>query len=189
MSTLLVDRISGPQHQNNIISFPRDNIFYAPGMVIQSAWKDYHRHQTVSAANDGVSRDISGLNINFTPKKSNSLIHIQWWLFYEGNHNITFQAKRDDVIVGYNENLSATDRATGLTSGRYERMNNQSSTPIMIHMTYIDEPGGTSNYLYSLGVRSSDGNNRTIRINRALSGYSDGYEAGVSLVFIQEIAQ
>lgn len=189
MSTLIVDEIEGPSSLNNIVTFPRGVTFYTPGMVIQSAWKEYHRHQTVSANNDSVSRDISGLNIDFAPKKSNSLIQIQWWLFWEARYNMTFQAKRDGSVVGFNTNLGASDKQSGIASGRYERENNQSSTPAMQHMTFIDEPGGTSTYTYSLGVRSSNTSNYTLRINRALNSFSDSYEAGVSWVLVEEIAQ
>ena len=193
MSTVITDEIAGPRDQNHLITFPNNRTLYAPGHVIQTAWREYHQHQTIAANNDSVTRAITGLDIAFACKRSNSLVLCQWWIFYESHYDIVFRPLINNAQIttsgfqGYNSASSA--RWSGLTSGEYEHSFDNSSTPSYIHMSYMARPATTLSRTYSIGVMSSTGSNHTITMNRATSSFSDSYEAGVSWVMLQEIAQ
>lgn len=188
MSTLITDQLAGRQDSNHVIAVPRNTTLYAPGHVIQTVWKSMHTRASYSANNDNVSRDIDGLNLAITLKKANSLVYLQWWVFYEVHYDITFQVKRGGTVIGFNSEAGNV-RWSGITSGEYEHSWNLDSTPSYLHMTYFDEPGTVGPHTYSLGVRSSTTTNYTFRINSAINSSSDNYETGVSWCMIQEIAQ
>lgn len=188
MSKIIVDEIKGSARDNHIISIDNGNTLYAPGQVIQTVWRKFEDHVTYTSNNDNVSRDITGLNLEINLKKSNSLVYIKWWIFYEAHHNITFQAKRNDVVVGFNTEAGDV-RWSGIASAEYEHSHDQGSTPSYAHFCYIDEPGTVGIHTYSLGSRSSSSANYQVRMNRSWSNYTDSYEAGVSWAMIEEIAQ
>ena len=188
MSTLVTDELAGRKDGNHVVALPSGNTLYAPGHVIQTVWRKMDYHATYNSYNDNVSRDIDGLNLSITLKRSNSLVYVQWWLFYECHHNITFQAKRNGSVIGFNNEVGNV-RWSGIGVADYEHSHDQSSTPSYAHMCYVDSPGSVGPHTYSLGSRSSDGSNFDIRINRAWSSFSDNYEAGVSWCVIEEIAQ
>lgn len=188
MSTLVTDELIGTRDGNHIIGMAPGNTFYVPGHVIQTAWRKMENHATYNSFNDNVSRDIDGLNLTITLKRANSLVYIQWWLYYECHHNISFQAKRNNTVIGFNTEAGNV-RWSGIATAEFEHSFNLDSTPNYGHFEYVDIPGTVGPHTYSLGSRSSGGTNYDIRINRAWNGYSDSYEGGVSWVMIQEIAQ
>ena len=188
MSTLIVDEIGGRKDGNHLVAVPNNITFFAPGQVIQTAWRKMDFHATYNSYNDNNSRDISGLNLDITLKKSNSIVYLQWWLFYECHHDITFQAKRSGTVIGFNSEVGNV-RWSGIGTAEYEHSHDQSSTPSYTHMCWVDSPGSVGPHTYSLGSRSSTGTNYDIRVNRAWSGFSDNYEGGVSWAMAQEIAQ
>ena len=187
MSTLVTDELQGRKDGNHVIALPNNNTLYAPGHVIQTVWRKMDFHATYNSYNDNNSRDISGLNLTITLKRSNSAVYLQWWLFYESHYDITFQAKRGGTVIGYNTDVGNV-RWSGISAAEYEHSFDQSSTPSYTHMCWIDTPGSVGPHTYSLGSRSSTGTNYDIRINRAWSSFSDSYEAGVSWAMAQEIA-
>ena len=187
MSTIIVDEISGTEGGNHVIGVPNNTTLYAPGHVIQTAWRKMDFHATYTANNDNVSRDIEGLNIEFTPKKATSQVLLQWWMFYESHYNITFQAKRNGNVIGFNSEVGNV-RWSGITSAEYEHSWDLNSTPSYIHFSYVDTPGSVGPHLYSVGVRGSGGTNYQIRMNRAWGSFGDSFEGGVSWCMIQEIA-
>jgi hypothetical protein len=187
MSTLIVDELAGRKDNNHNISFPNNSTFYAPGHVIQTVWRKMDYHNTVTAANDNVSRDI-GLATTITLKRANSLVYIQFYLFYETHHNVVFNAKRGGSVIGYNTEVGNT-RWSGIGVADYEHTFDFSSTPSYSHMCYVDTPGSVGPHTYELGVKGSGGSNFDVRINRSWSSFSDSYESGVSWCIIEEIAQ
>lgn len=193
MSTVIVDEIQGRRDLNHVVTMPSGE-YFNPGVghVVQVAWKEDHQHGTYNAYNDA-TRNIDPLNLDFACKFSNSLILVQWWLFFESHYNIIFRPRVNsaDVAGGtyssYNTNSSS--RWSGMAPGVYEQSWDQNSTPIVQHMAWMYAPGTTANRTYNLGIRSSNGSNYQLRLNRAWGSYSDNYEAGVSTVLIQEIKQ
>jgi hypothetical protein len=188
MSTLITDELRGSSQGNHIISIPNNNTLYAPGHVIQTVWRKFDQHATYNSYNDNVSRDISGLDLTITLKNSNSLVYCKWWLFYEAHHDITFQAKRNGTVVGFNTEAGNV-RWSGIGCAEYEHSHDQNSTPSYAHFCYIDQPGTVGPHTYSLGSRASAGTNYDIRVNRAWGNFTDNHEAGVSWAMIEEIAQ
>jgi hypothetical protein len=144
-------------------------------------------HGTYSANNDNVSRDIAGLNVTFQIKDPARQVYLQWWIFYECEYNVTFQAKRNDTVIGFNTEAGNV-RWSGIGVGEYEHSFNTDSTPSYLHLCYVDSPGTSGPHTYSIGVRSSTGTNYTVRINRAFGSFGDNNEGGVSWCMIQEIA-
>ena len=188
MSTLVVDELSGSAGSNHLITMDRGRTLYAPGHVIQTVWRKFDQHATYAAYNDNVSRQISGLDATITLKRSNSMVYCQWWLFYESHHDITFQAQRNSTVIGFNNEVGNV-RWSGIGAAEYEHSFDLASTPSYLHMCYVDFPGTVGPHTYSLGCRASAGTNYDLRVNRSYSSFSDSYEAGVSWVVIEEIAQ
>lgn len=188
MSTLVADQLAGRQDANHVISFPNNNILYAPGHVIQTVWTKFDNHATYNSYNDNNSRDIAGLNTTITLKRANSVVYCMWWLFYEAHHDITFQAKRGGTVIGFNSEVGNV-RWSGIGCAEYEHAHDQNSTPSYTHMVWMDAPGSVGPHTYSLGSRSSTGSNYDIRVNRAWGAYQDDHEGGVSFCMLQEIAQ
>lgn len=188
MSTLITDELCGYRDNNHLIRVPNNITLYEPGRVLQTVWKQYDLHNTYNSYNDNNSRDISGLNLtNVTLKKATSKVFLSWYVFYECHHDITFQAKRNGTVIGYNTEVGNV-RWSGLGSAEYEHSYDLSSTPTYKHMCYVDTPGSIGPHTYTIGSRSSTGSNYDIRINRAWSSFSDSYEAGVSWAILQEVA-
>jgi hypothetical protein len=187
MSTVITDEIAGRGDSNHVIAVPNNVTLYTPGAVIQTAWRKMDFHATYSSLNDNVSRAISGLDLTVTLKRSNSLVYIQWWLFYECHHNITFQAIRNGTVVGFNTEVGNV-RWSGIGSAEFEHSHDQNSTPSYAHFCYTDTPGSVGPHTYSLGSRGSGATSYEIRVNRAWGNFTDDFEGGVSWAMIQEIA-
>lgn len=188
MSTLVTDELAGRQDGDHLIAFPNNNTLYVPGQVIQCVWTKMDNHATYNSYNDNNSRDITGLNTTITLKRANSLVYLQWWLFYECHHDITFQAKRSGTVIGYNTEVGNV-RWSGIGCAEYEHSHDQNSTPSYTHMAWVDTPGSVGPHVYSLGSRSSTASNYDIRVNRSWGTFQDNHEGGVSYCMIQEIAQ
>jgi hypothetical protein len=188
MSTLITDELQGRKDGNHVIALPNNTTLYAPGQVIQTAWRKMDFHATYNSYADNNSRDIDGLNLTITLKRANSSVYLQWWLFYECHHDITFQAKRGGSVIGFNAEVGNV-RWSGIGVGEYEHSHDQNSTPSYTHMCWVDTPGSVGPHTYSLGSRSSTGTNYDIRVNRAWGAFQDNHEGGVSWAMIQEIAQ
>lgn len=187
MSTLITDELAGRKDGNHLIAMPSNTTFYAPGHVIQTVWRKMDFHATYNSYNDNVSRDISGLDLTITLKRSNSQVYLQWYLFYECHHDITFQAKRGGSVIGFNSEVGNV-RWSGIGTAEYEHSHDQNSTPSYTHMCWVDTPGSVGPHTYTLGSRSSTGSQYDIRVNRAWGAYQDDHEGGVSWAIAQEIA-
>lgn len=187
MSTVITDELAGRQDGQHIIGFPANNTLYVPGHVIQTVWTKMDNHATYNSYNDNNSRDITGLNTIITLKRANSRVVCQWWLFYECHHDITFQAKRNNVVIGYNTEAGNV-RWSGIGVSIYGHSYDLNSTPNYEHMAWVDQPGSVGPHTYSLGSRSSTGTNYDIRINRAWGAFQDDHEGGVSWCILQEVA-
>lgn len=186
MSKIIVDEIYGRKEGNHVVGVNPGTTVYFPGHVIQTVWRRFENHVTYNAYQ--AVQAIAGLDLPITLKRSNSAVYIQWYIFYEAHHDITFQAMRDSSVVGYNLE-AGLQRWSGIGSAEYEHSHDQSSTPSYQLLAYVDEPAAVGPYTYRLGVRSSTATNYDFRINRAWSSFSDSYEAGVSWAIAEEIAK
>jgi hypothetical protein len=187
MSKIITNEIYGRKEGNYVVGVNSGTTVYFPGHVIQTVWRRFENHTTYNAPPDTV-RTINGLDLNIQLKKANSAVYLQWYIFYEAHHDITFQALRNTTIIGYNLE-AGLQRWSGIGSAEYEHSHNQDSTPSYQLLTYMDEPAAVGPYVYRLGIRSSTSTNYDFRINRSWSSFSDSYEAGVSWVVAEEIAK
>lgn len=188
MSTLIVDELAGFRDDNHLVKMDNNTILYHPGAVLQTVWRQSNTHQTYNSYNDNTSRPLAVLNLdNVTLKRADSHVHLHWYIFYEAHHNITFQALRDSNVIGYNTEVGDV-KYSGIGCAEYEHSHDQNSTPSLIHLTYVDEPGSVGPFTYSIGTRASGTTNFDFRLNRAWGNYTEGYPGGVSWAILQEIA-
>lgn len=169
------------------LSSPDVGSIYAPGMIIQTVYKRVDSKDVVSFATAGsLGSFITSLDTTFTPKFSNSLIHIQMCLTYEVNHDTVFKLYRDSTALGINANDANYWSGTWLPG--YDADN--ASTPVTNHFFYMDSPGTTSTITYRLMIQSAGVGASNFCLNRSLnSAGQSSYEVAISQVIIQEIKQ
>ena len=187
MSTLVTDELQGPHEANHCIAMPNNTHLYVPGQTIQTVWRKFQGVQTYNSYNDNTSRPISGLDITITLKRANSKVLLQWWIFYEAHHDITFQAIRGGSVIGFNSEVGNV-RYSGMGAADYEHSHDQNSTPTYQNHTWIDTPGSVGPHTYQIGSRSSTGGNYDIRMNRSWNGPTDSHEVGISWCVVEGIA-
>ena len=158
-----------------------------PGMIIQTVWVSTKNRQTYTTPSSGTGQRLYDLDIDIQPTYSNSLIWLQYLMFYDCHHDNVFTILRNGSLVGYNSQDGANPWS-GVASMLYD--NDYGSTPTNQYITWFDSPGTTSNITYSIAARCSSNTNYTIALNRTLSSWGqDSYETGTSLVVAMEIAQ
>jgi len=192
MAHLTLGNIQGPsnlvtlQPGTNLVASTTGGI-YAPGMVLQTVWNNTSSRRTYTSPTSTVGQAINELDINIKPTRSNSIIWLQYMVFYEMHHDNVFTILRDGSLVGYNT-TAGNNNWSGVAVSPYDT--DESSTPRTQYISWYDTPGGTSNYRYSLAVRCSTGTSYTFALNRTISSWGqDSYETGVSAVVAMEIAQ
>ena len=183
MSTLITDRLSGRKDAGYVIKVDNNTTVYASGQTIQTAWRKMDNIVTLVAPQNG-EVVIPEMSIDFTPKRANSRMLIDWWIFHEGHEQVVFRARRNNVVIGRG---ATTDRWSAMGVTPFD--NNNSSTPHSDHFMWVDQPGAIATYTYDLAVGSSTTTNYTIQFNRSVASYSPDYESGYSFMMIQEIAQ
>ena len=158
-----------------------------PGMIIQTVWVSTKNRQTYTTPSSGTGQRLYDLDIDIQPTYSNSLIWLQYLMFYEMHHDNVFVIQRNGSIVGYNTN-AGNNMWSGVASAIYDT--DYSSTATNQYITWFDSPGTTSNTTYSIAVRCSTNTSYTFAFNRTLGSWGqDSYETGTSLVVAMEIAQ
>ena len=180
---------------DNIISVPTGvkvngtdvGSIYAPGMIIQTVYKRVDTKAVVSfAAAGSVGSFITDLDTTFTPKFSNSLIHIQMCLTYEVQHDTVFRLYRDSNVIGLNVNDANYWSGTWLPG--YDADN--STTARTNHFFYMDTPNTTSAVTYRLMIQSAGVAASTFYLNRTISSAgAANNEVAISQIIIQEIKQ
>lgn len=195
--TLTVPTLQGPGGVINLptthrILSPDVAGLVAPGMIIQTA---YLRVDTVttysytSAAGDVVSNmDISALDIVFTPKFATSKVLLSYAVSGDSNdYDFMFAIRRNGTLIG--QNTGGSDRWYGMVNAGYMAMDNRPETWTFF---YLDSPASIAALTYKLQyqVAQSGANARTFYLNRAIGATpSSVFEAGISQLLIQEIAQ
>lgn len=134
--------------------------------------------------------EMSLLTTTITPKLVSSLILIELNISFEMQNDTVFRLVRSvsgraDVLVG--NNSTDTGRWSGWAIPGYDVDDN--STPRTNHHILVDSPLTLLPVTYKFLVSSSDGNVRTLQLNRSTaSAGQDSYEVGISQVVIWEIA-
>lgn len=192
MSNLITNNIQGP---SNVINLLPDSAIVAaatggivaPGMIVQTIWNSTSIRRTYTSPQTGDGQMISELDLRIKPTRSNSIIYLQWMVFYEMHYDNVFTVHRNGSLIGYNTQ-NGNSMWSGVTSGRYDQ--DQASTPSNTFISWMDAPSTTAFTNYSLGIRCSSNTSYTFALNRTLGSVGqDSYETGVSMGIAMEIAQ
>lgn len=192
MSNLTLSNLQGPsnlinlQPGTNLVAAATGGIV-APGMIVQTVWNSTSIRRTYTSPQTGSGQAISELDLRIKPTRSNSIIWLQWMLFYEMHHDNVFTVLRDGSLVGYNTQMG-NYMWSGVDVSFYDV--DESSTPRNQYISWMDSPASTSWLNYSLATRCSSNTSYTFALNRTLSSSGqDSYETGVSMGIAMEIAQ
>lgn len=183
-------------YTNNIISQATTTpILQSTGNIVQCNRVRYDSRTTWSSNNSGNGTEISGLRLSISPRHSGNLLLCQWVLSGELSHNNVFLVFRDGGLIttggeqGYNNEVG-NNRWSGFISSTYDSANDNSSTPHHWYIQYFCNADSTASRFYSPAVRSSEGGNDTLHLNRTYSsGGQDSYEITVSTGVIYEITR
>jgi hypothetical protein len=188
MSTLAVNELRGTPENNWAIAMPQGTYITSPGQVIQTVWRRFDYPTTYyNLPISGNPTEIKELNVRVAKKFSNSYCYIQWWLFYETHHNVTFKCMRDNAVIGYNTEVGNT-RYSGIGTAEYEHSFDYNSTPSVMHLAYWDQVNTSAEINYQLGAMGSGGGVYQIAFNVPINmAATDSYERGVSWCMVQEI--
>lgn len=202
MSQLIVDTLRA---SGSSIRVAKPNVINAPGHIIDvyftvAMQRFYHKIPN----NDNAMRDshvgqnytaggtiIRALDVTVVPKTVRSWFHIEFNMFYEAHHDVTFNILRDGnwlggQLYGGDQNQA---RWNGMAVSHYD--NNNDSTPHYLTTSFFDCPGTTGPTTYSLAAKTGDGSNRDFVLNGTFANYENGgnaYEQGVSFTIAQEYA-
>jgi hypothetical protein len=158
-----------------------------PGMIIQTQWVSTKNRQTMTSPSSGDGQRIYDLDIDIKPSYSNSVIWLQYMLFFEMHYDNVFVIQRNGALVGYNTQMG-NSMWSGVAVSNYDQ--DVSSTPQNAYISYYDSPGTTNNTTYSLATRCSSNTSYTLYLNRTAGSWGQSsYETGVSFVVAMEIAQ
>lgn len=157
---------------------------YQAGQVIGYAYVRTDVITTISCPAN-IDTIISQLQMSFTPKKANSLLHCEWMLSGEVNHDAVYRVAKNGIVPadGYNT-VAGNINNSGLSVPAYDVDSN--STPSTNRLIYIFSPGSVSLLTIAPTYRSSGESALTYYLNRSVGGIQ---ENGVSWGFIWEIAQ
>ena len=138
----------------------------------------------------GGETEMTELALVITPKKSNSILHCQWYLHGEANsHNSGFRVMVNGSLPadGFNTVTGYQNWST-LASDLYD--GNDASTPRITTLHYIYSPGTTNQQTISPAYHSTTTSAYTYYLNRtAGSAGTNAYENGVTWGYVWEIAQ
>jgi hypothetical protein len=191
---LIVPELRGPANEIVIPSGERISgavagSIKAPGMVIQTIYKQVDTITTISTAST-VEASITDMFLEITPKYNNSKILVTMDVTGESsNHEIVFRLTRNGSAIGNNSTVPL-QVWVGWKASLYD--SNDSTTPQSRVMTYMDSPATTSACTYQLRFIPSELAAKTFYLNRSVGGTGVGqaaYEIGTSSVMLQEIAQ
>lgn len=146
--------------------------------------------RTSQAITNDVLAEITGMSVSITPLFSNSkiLLQAQWMGEFSAGmdpYNSIFSFKRNDTYLGSPD--EGDSRFYGIMPPAVNLTGNESSTPELSFLMYMDTPSTTSAITYKLSIVGNGGtvyNNRTVADSN-----SNGYERGMSMITATEIAQ
>lgn len=191
---LIVPELRGPSNEIVIPSGERiagdvAGSIVAPGMVVQTIYKQVNTLATISTA-ASVEASVTDMFLEITPKYANSKILVMMDVTGEqSDHDVVFRLTRNGTAIG-NNNATTLQYWVGWKASFYD--GDESSTPQSRLMSYMDSPATTSACTYQLRFIPSDNVAKTFYLNRSAAGASAGqsaYEIGTSSVMLQEIAQ
>ena len=157
--------------------------FYAPGVPVQVVADIVNGTHTYSTST--TEYYIPPLNINITPKYSDSKIILHWTINCEANHNTVFRIYRSGTLIGYNNTSTAI--WSGVAVPNYDQ--NQNSTPQNVVISWVDTPGTTSALNYQIFIQATwTGGSIPFYLNRTYASQSNYNELTVSYKSAMEVA-
>jgi hypothetical protein len=193
MSELTVGQLRGLPVNNNVVTVPSGHTLYAPGHVVQVKTVRSDSRSTFSMNNSGNGVALSPLNLEITPKFSNSLLLITWMVNAESNNDGVFVLHKNGSLIttsgetGYNAE-AGNNRWSGVASMSYDE--NDSSTPSNYYLQYFCLANSTSSQTFAPAVRSSSATNQVFYLNRPKDAIGESsYENMISTGTVMEIAQ
>lgn len=163
----------------------------APEMIIQTKYLRVDTPTIYSystPAGDAVSSmDISALDMVFTPKFATSKVLLSYMISGDANDaSFLFALRRNGTLIG--QNTTGAQRWYGTANSGTVSVD---SRPITWSFFYLDSPASIAALTYKLQFQTSRSGvaARTFYLNRSLSTPQSEYEAGISQLLIQEIAQ
>lgn len=163
------------------------------GNIVQMTRVRYDPRTTISANNSGNGTEISALRMTMTPRHSGNLLLCQWVVAGEMHNDCVFTIFKNGGLIttggeqGYNAE-TGNARWSGFITSTYDVDN--SSTPHHWFIQYFCNAENTSSRNYAPAVRSSNGNNRTLYLNRTQgSNGQNGHEVQVSTGVMYEITR
>lgn len=192
MSTLRTNSITGTSLSNWTVDIGSNSYLYSAGMILQTVYVRMDSQITYSSPATGNGTTIAGLAITITPKRSTSLLLCTWMINCEITENNVFLVHRNGTLIttagfqGYN-NVAGNSRWSGVMAPFYD---GDSATTLSNHiLQYVVPATATTTATIAPAIRSSDGNARTLYMNRTVNTPTNSVEIAVSSGMIQEIAQ
>jgi hypothetical protein len=193
VSILQVRQLTGTGTSNSVTMVNRSVFRYA-GRVVQIQNVRCDGFTAYYARNSGDGTTIGSLSLPITPKYSNSLLLMEWFMYFEMQHDNVILIHQNDTLIttagyeGYNS-VQGNQRWSGFCPVQYD--GDEDSTPQQAYICYAIPAGDTSLRRYAPAIRTSDGNdNRPFYLNKTFGlTPTDNKEMGVSFGTIMEIAQ
>jgi hypothetical protein len=158
---------------------------YSPGLPVQCISDTVHDMVVYASAAEYY---LTPLEIQITPKFSNSKIQLQWTINYEATEHSGFRIYRDSTLIGYNKNTSSSSTWNTIAVSPYDQQT--INTPANITIAWVDTPNTTGTVTYKLLSHTTYVGSQPFYLNRAQSGTGTAYvENMVSYKSAVEIAQ
>tara|TARA_B110000971_G_scaffold217441_1_gene254292 strand:+ start:60 stop:1136 length:1077 start_codon:yes stop_codon:yes gene_type:complete len=158
---------------------------YSPGLPVQCISDTVHDMVVYASAAEYY---LTPLEIQITPKFSNSKIQLQWTINYEATEHSGFRIYRDSTLIGYNKNTSTSSTWNTIAVSPYDAQT--VNTPANITIAWVDTPNTTGTVTYKLLSHTTYVGSQPFYLNRAQSGTGSAYvENMVSYKSAVEIAQ
>ena len=188
MSTLYTNNIINPATGTPILK--------NTGNVVQCNRVRYDSRTTWSSNNSGNGNEITPLRLTISPKFAGNLLICQWVISGDFNHDNVFTIFRNGGLnstggeQGYNTEVG-NNRWSGFASATYDQAGSDTgSTPHHWFIQYFANADSTSSRTYGPAVRSSNGSNFTLFLNRTGgSNGQNGHEMTVSTGVIWEVTR
>ena len=192
MSTLRTNSITGTSLSKWTVDIGANSYLYSAGMILQTVYVRMDAQTTYSSPATGNGTTVAGLAITITPKRSSSLLLCTWMINCEITENNVFLVHRDGSLIttaGYQayNNVAGNSRWSGVMAPFYDWDTNSTLSNHILQ--YVIPATATTTTTIAPAIRSSDGNARTLYMNRTAITPQNSYEISVSSGMIQEIAQ
>jgi hypothetical protein len=157
---------------NSIVNTSNKKLLNNSGNIVQTIHARTDARNTWSAPNSYIFTPVTSLTLTITPQHPNNLIVVQLCLSGEIHHDTVITILRDygkDESLPYGVDANGfynfNPRHSGMVAGDYTGDDN-GSTPRNYFLQGTWQANTLSQIRFTPGVRSSNGSNRTLYLNR-----------------------